>query len=121
MYSKSNADRVAAAVFLIGLGLLFSPLAGIVGGFWPGILFVIGAAVIARGIAEEQSWVGASSGLALMGLGIIFLIGFNLPLLLIVIGLILLFRHSFNAPMFGSHQGWSNNGYDEKPKHDGFV
>ena len=56
MYSKSYADRVSGAVFLIGLGLLFTPVANIVGGFFPGILFVIGATTIARGVAEGQPW-----------------------------------------------------------------
>ena len=34
MYSKSYADRVSGAVFLIGLGLLFTSVGNIVGGFF---------------------------------------------------------------------------------------
>ncbi len=119
MYSKSYADRVAGAVFLIGLGLLFTPVANIVGGFFPGILFVIGATTIARGVAEGQPWYEVSGGLFMLGLGLFFLFGFSLPLLLIVLGLMMLFGYT-------GRSGERKSKYDddfatEKPKHDSFV
>ena len=121
MYSKSYADRVSGAVFLIGLGLMFTPLANIVGGFWPGILFVLGASAIARGVAEGQPWYNVSGGLWLIGLGIVFLIGFSLPLLLILIGLTMLFGYSFKPDAFGGRKAKHDDVYDEKPKNDDTI
>jgi len=120
MYSKPYADRVSGAVFLIGLGILFTPLSNIIGGFWPGILFVIGASALARGMAEGQAWYNVSGGLWMIGLGLVFLFGFSLPLLLILIGLTMLFGYSFKPDAFG-HKGKNDELIDEKPKHDSFV
>lgn len=121
MYSKSYADRVSGAVFLIGLGLLFTPLGGIVGGFFPGILFVIGASAIARGMAEGLPWYNVSGGLGMIGLGLVFLVGFSLPLLLILLGLAMLFGYTIKPDMFGSRKAKHDDFFDEKRKHDDLV
>jgi len=120
MYSKSYADRISGAVFLIGLGLLFTPLAGIVGGFWPGILFVCGASAMARGFAEGLPWYNISGGLWLIGLGLVFLSGFSLPLLLILVGLSMLFGYSFRSTR-PSNRLSDEDSFDEKPKTDDYV
>jgi hypothetical protein len=121
MYSKSYADRVSGAVFLIGLGLLFTPLGGIVGGIWPGILFVIGASSIARGMSEGLPWYNVSGGLWMIGLGLVFLLGFSLPLLLILIGLTMLFGYTFKPDAFGGRKAKNDDIYNEKRKHDDLV
>src|SRR4029453_6228130 len=82
MVTKQRADQIAGGVFFIGLGLLFTEVIS----FWPGILFVIGAANIARGMAEGRAWYSVSGGLWLIGLGFIFLFHFSWPILLILIG-----------------------------------
>lgn len=128
MLSKERSDRVAGGVFLIGLGvLLFTHIVS----FWPGILFVIGASLIARDITEEREWRGASAGLGMMALGVIFLVGFNWPLLLILIGLSMVFGHSWKSSMKSKHGDQryvevekSKNDdapyiMTEKPKHNG--
>ena len=119
MYAKSYADRVSGAVFLIGLGLLFTSVGNVVGGFFPGILFVIGASVLARGMAEGQPWSNVSGGLWMFGLGVVFLWGFSLPLLLIIIGLTMLFGYSFKPDMFARKS--SSDVFDEKFKNDDLV
>jgi hypothetical protein len=121
MYSKSYADRVSGGVFLIGLALLFTPLSGIVGGFFPGILFVLGASAMARGVAEGQQWYTVSGGLWLIGIGLVFLLGFSLPLLLIILGLTMLFGYSFKPEMFGQRKRKQDEVYEEKAKHDQYV
>jgi hypothetical protein len=98
MVSKQRADQIAGGVFLVGLGLLF---AGVVS-FWPGILFVIGASTLARGIAEGQAWYTVSGGLWMIGIGLIFLVGFNWPLILILIGVSMLFSR---GQMWCGHGG----------------
>jgi hypothetical protein len=103
MVSKQRADQIAGGVFLIGLGLLFTDVLD----FWPGILFVLGASSLARGIAEGRAWYTVSGGLGLIFLGLIFLMGFSWPLLLIMIG---------GAMLFGHTQGWSCWGEGEKRK-----
>ncbi len=131
MYSKSYADRVSGAAFLIGLGVLFTPLGNLVGGFWPGILFVIGASSLARGMAEGLPWYNVSGGLWMIGLGLVFLWGFSLPILLILVGLTMLVGYSFKPNAFGgrktkddefyTEKAKHDEFYDEKPKHDSFV
>jgi hypothetical protein len=110
MVSKERADQIAGGVFLIGLALLFM---GVVQ-FWPGILFVIGASNIARGMAQGRAWYNISGGVWLIGLGVVFMFGFNWPLLLILIGVSMLLG-------WGAQSGWGGLGCDtdesEKPKH----
>ena len=79
---KTRADQVSGGVFLIGLALIFMTHF-----FWPGILFVIGASALARGIVEGQEWYTVTGGLWMIGLGIVFYFGFSLPLLLILLGI----------------------------------
>lgn len=123
MDMKTNADRVSGAVFLIGLGLLFTPLSSIVGGFFPGILFVIGASAIAKGVAEGQEWHAVSGGLGMIGLGLFFLLGFNIGLLLILLGLAALFGYSYKPEWFGREPRHEDDDefISEKRKHDEFV
>jgi hypothetical protein len=121
MNSKTNADRVSGAVFLIGLGILFTPLSSVVGGFFPGILFVIGASAIARGVAEGKEWQQVSGGIGMIGLGLFFLLGFNLGLLLILLGLAMLFGYNYKPEWFGREPRHSDAFGSEKRKHDEFV
>ncbi len=138
MYSKSYEDRVSGAVFLIGLGLLFTPIGGIVGGFFPGILFVIGASAFARGLAEGQEWYNVSGGVVMVGIGLFFLLGFNLPLLLILLGIATLFGYTSHSGDKRRHLNryadpdgkLKNSDFDsfadetvveEKRKHDSYV
>ena len=103
MVSKARADQIAGGVFLIGLGLLFTDVID----FWPGILFVLGASSLARGLAEGREWYTVSGGLWLIGLGLVFMLGFSLPLLLILIGASMLLGRSY---------GWMCWGDGEKRK-----
>jgi hypothetical protein len=120
MYSKSYSDRVAGAVLLIGFGLLLTPLGRIVGGVWPGLLFVLGASSLSRGLAEGLPWYNVTGGLWLIGLGLVFLFGFSLPLLLILVGATMLFGYSFRSMTFGG-KAKRDEFFDEKPKHDEYV
>jgi hypothetical protein len=103
MVSKQHADQIAGGVFFIGLGLLFTDVID----FWPGILFVLGAASLARGMAEGRAWYTVSGGLWLIGLGMVFLFGFSWPLLLILIGA---------SMLVGRNHGWMCWGEDTGEK-----
>jgi uncharacterized membrane protein len=107
MLSKNRADQIAGGVLLIGLGLLFTDVID----FWPGILFVIGATNIARGMAEGRPWYNVSGGVWLIGLGIVFLFDFNWAVILILIGLSMLFGYSVKDHHYRGDE-------DEKPKND---
>ncbi|NWG18523.1 MAG: hypothetical protein HXY41_18025 [Chloroflexi bacterium] len=112
MVSKERADQIAGGVFLIGLGLLFTNVLS----FWPGILFVIGVSNIARGMAEGRAWYNVSGGLWLIGLGAVFLLGFNWPVILILIGLSTLFGINVKNEWGDSRSEKAGN--DEKLKND---
>jgi len=103
MLTKERADQVAGGVFLIGLGLLFTHVID----FWPGILFVLGASSLARGMAEGREWYTVNGGLWLIGIGLVFLLGFSWPLLLIIIGA---------SMLVGRTQGWMCWGEDDGEK-----
>ena len=90
MTTKTRAEQVSGGVFLIGLALLF-----MTGFWWPGILFVLGATAMARGISEGQELQSVSGGIFLIGLGLVFWAGFSLPLLLILLGVSSLFGYGF--------------------------
>jgi hypothetical protein len=110
MVTKQRADQIAGGVFLIGLGLIFFTNVG----FWPWILFVLGASSMARGMAEGQAWYSVSGGLWLMGLGLVFLLGFNLPLLLILVGVTMLIGYKFQSSRRHRH----DEDYWDKPKNE---
>ncbi|GIL11423.1 MAG: hypothetical protein DWB42_15645 [Chloroflexi bacterium] len=92
MASKERADQVSGAIFLIGLGVI-----ALINYWWPGIMFVIGAALIARGMVMGQQWQNITGALVVIGIGLIFALedvigGVNFwPLALIILGLVLLF------------------------------
>jgi hypothetical protein len=94
--SNQRAEQVSGGVFIIGLALMFMGTLP----WWPGILLVIGASSLARGLAEGQRWYSVQGALWMIGLGLLFWTGFSFPLLLIVIGLSMLFGFVFRPPMF---------------------
>lgn len=124
MNNKSD-ERAMGGVFLIGLALL-----ALTGYWWPGIMFVIGAAMIARTAAQGREWTSDHSALIVIGIGLVFavlqVVGAILsakvigPLVLIALGLWFLFgrngRWSQNAPWM---QGRSRD--VRKSKNDDLV
>ena len=96
MFSSRKADQVSGGVFIIGLGLLFLGTLP----WWPGILLVIGASSLARGLAEGQRWASMQGAVWMIGLGLLFWGGFSFPLLLILIGVSMLAGMVFRPPMF---------------------
>ncbi len=115
MISKERSDQIAGGVFLVGLGLLFTNVLP----FWPGILFVIGASAMARGMAEGQAWYNVSGGLWMIGLGLVFLLGFSWPVLLILIGVTMLFGYNARCAWGSSEKEKRKN--DEKPKNSEVI
>lgn len=111
--SKGRGDQISGGIFLIGLGILFFTHIG----FWPGILFVIGAAAIARGVAEGQTWYNVPGGLWMIGLGLLFLFNFNWPVLLILIGVSMLFGYNYRSSR--KHDDiWEKPKNEDKRKND---
>ncbi len=92
--SSRRSEQVSGGVFLIGLGLMIANVIPV----WPGIMFVLGGAAIARGLAEGRGWYALQGGVWLIGIGLLFSVGFSLPLLLIVIGISMLLGTAFRPP-----------------------
>ena len=100
-----RGNEVFGGVFLIGLAVLF-----LFGWWWPGILFVLGVALVARTTAEGKPWTEERGGLAVLAIGVLFMLtdvldifSFNwLPILLIGVGLYLLFGNRLRGNGGGS-------------------
>ena len=112
---RQDAGQISSGVFLVGLGMLF-----LTGWWWPGIMFVTAASIIARTMAEGKPLTSATGAFWLIGIGVVFgmpgLIGeiaggfWNFfPLILIAIGLFM---------VFGGRYRPNVDNYDEKPKND---
>lgn len=92
--SKDRSDQIFGGVMLIGIAILF-----LTNWFWPGILYVVGAAIIIRSVAEGKSWMDNKGALVVLAIAIIFTFerlvdvfsGNLLPFLLIALGLYMLF------------------------------
>ena len=111
MRTKQQSDQTFGGVMLIGLAVLF-----LTGYWWPGIMFVIGAAMIARTVNEGGDWLSNRNALVVIGIGAVFAVmgvfhflsgNVLWPLLLIAGGAYLLFGDRL--------RGGSTGG---KPKND---
>jgi hypothetical protein len=78
---QTRADEISSGVFLIGLGLCFYF------GFWPTIMFVIGASSIIQGLVQGRGWYAFQGATWTIGIGIWALMGFSLAGLFVMIGL----------------------------------
>src|SRR5689334_6158642 len=92
--SNQRADQISGGIFFIGLALMFAHVLS----WWPGIMFVLGAAAIVRGLAEGRGWYALQGGVWLIGIGLVFSVGFSLPLLLVVIGISMLLGTTSRPP-----------------------
>jgi hypothetical protein len=115
-HQRSTNDQTFAGVFLIGLALLF-----ITGFWWPGILYVIGIAMLVRTINEGGDWRNDRNALVVLGIGIVFTVlevfdNFNLdtgtiwPIILIAVGVYLLWGKNLRG---GSGAGGSKTKNDD--------
>jgi hypothetical protein len=98
--TKERSDQVFGGIMLIGLAILF-----LVNWFWPGILYVVGIAIIARAVAEGKSWTDNRGALVVLAVAVIFTLedvlnifsGNWWPFLLIALGLYMLFGNNLRS------------------------
>jgi hypothetical protein len=94
-WSNERANQLSGAVSLIGLGILFAT-----GYWWPGVLFVFGAASLVHGLAAGHGWYAFQGAAWMIGLGVWFALGTNVATLFIVIGVSMLLAALFKPPAF---------------------
>lgn len=110
MDQQEKATQAGAGVFFVGLGLLF-----LTGWWWPGIMFVIAASVLARTVSAGEPWQSATGALWLVGIGVVFgipgMIGdlagafwSVFPALLIGIGLFMVFGGKYRPKVSGKRK-----------------
>lgn len=101
---RRQSDQVFWGVILIGVAILL-----LTGYWWPGVMFVMGAAMIVREVNEGREWSSNRNALVMIGLGIVFALWdvlhfageFLWPLVLIAIGAYLLFGNQIRGRMGG--------------------
>ena len=120
MVDKKRADQISGGVFLIGLALI-----AMLDFWWPGIMFVIGASAMARGVAEGQDWYNVPGGLWMIGIGLVFLFNFSWPMILILVGVSMLFGQSWHRQSQRGQQSQPEaeliSDPPEKAKHDTYI
>jgi hypothetical protein len=94
--SARRPDQINGGIWLIGLGILLAT-----GYWWPGILFVLAAATIGRGLAEGQGWQALKGMFWVIGLGLWFALGTSLATLLIVLGVGVVLASFSRTPSVG--------------------
>ena len=100
--SRANNGQITGAVFLIGLGII-----ALLNFWWPGIMFVIGAALLVGEYADTHTINFSSSRVVgaavVIVIGLLGLIDFNInwgalwPIALILVGIGLLARNSMGG------------------------
>ncbi len=110
MHSAEKSSQIGTGVLFLGLGMLF-----LTGWWWPGVMFVLAASMLARALAAGEPWQSATGALWLFGIGILFglpgLIGDIagafwglLPVILIAIGLFMLFGGKYRPNVSGKRK-----------------
>lgn len=116
--NEKRGNEVFGGIFLIGLAILF-----LIQWWWPGIMYVIGVALLARAVSQGRPWLDERAGLMALAIGVVFtlidllrIFSFNWwPVVLVLLGLYLLFG---NRRLRASNHSHSEQ---EKPKNDDFV
>ncbi len=110
MDREEKASQASTGVFFVGLGLLF-----FTGWWWPGIMFVMAASILARTIALGERWQSATGALWLIAIGVIFGIPGLIadiagafwqifPLILVGMGLFMLFGGKYRPKVNGKRK-----------------
>ena len=110
MDREEKASQASTGVFFVGLGLLF-----FTGWWWPGIMFVIAASILARTSALGERWQSATGALWLIAIGVIFGIPGLIadiagafwqvfPLILVGMGLFMLFGGKYRPSVSGKRK-----------------
>ncbi len=108
MDKEEKASQASTGVFFVGLGLLF-----FTGWWWPGIMFVIAASILARAMSLGERWQSATGALWLIGVvfGIPGLIADIagafwqiFPLILVGMGLFMLFGGKYRPKVNGKRK-----------------
>ncbi|MCE2472850.1 MAG: hypothetical protein J4G18_13355 [Anaerolineae bacterium] len=110
MDKEEKASQASTGVFFVGLGLLF-----FTGWWWPGIMFVIAASILARTMALGERWQSATGALWLIAIGVIFGIPGLItdiagafwqifPLILVGMGLFMLFGGKYRPNVSGKRK-----------------
>jgi len=115
-FSKQRADQMSFGVLLMGLGLMLAKILP----WWPGIVFIGGAAALIQAMAEGEQRKRRSSlvgGIVLIAIGVLSSVGSFLPLLLILLGGAALFRNLVGPSAMFS-KGTTLDNSLEKPKRE---
>ena len=93
-FTQKQADGISAAIWLIGLGVLFAT-----GFWWPGSMFLVGTASIVQGLVAGRGWYSFQGAVWTIGIGIWALFHFQIAVLLVILGVSALIGAFLPPPM----------------------
>jgi hypothetical protein len=93
-FTQQQADRISAATWLIGFGLLFY-----FHYWWPGIMFLIGTTSLVQGLVQGRGWYALQGALWTFGIGIWAVFHFNVAIMFVLLGLSVLVGAFIRPPM----------------------
>lgn len=104
---KNRARQITSGVWMVGLGVLF-----FTGDWWPGIMFLIGAAVIVQGLVEGRGWLAFQSGLWSIAIGVWAIYHFNIALFFVVFGASMILLALIRPPAWSKPKSRYDNSLD---------
>lgn len=90
---EEQMGALSGGTFIIGLALM---LFGVIP-WWPGIMFVFAATALTDGLVKNKLRDGLIAAMWLGGIGLVFTVGFSLPLILIMIGVTMILGFMFKG------------------------
>jgi hypothetical protein len=91
---RQQAHAITGAVWLFGLAALFYT-----GWWWPGIMFVVGAAMIIEGLVAGKRWYALQGAAWVIGIGVWALLNFQVWFLFVILGVSVLVGAFAPPPM----------------------
>ena len=105
--SNERAGQITGGVWMIGLGILVYT-----GIWWPGVMFLIGAAAIVQGLVKGRGWYAFQSGIWAIAIGVWAIYHFNIALFFVALGVSMVVMALVRPPAFAKPKPFADHSMD---------